>query len=131
VYAAASQSLQVEVLQQCLLSGELTCALHAMCLFAQASGSCARAQHTGQAALRGADELFRNTGLERSAALEQDIAWMQQEFGLAPVSLSDDGPGRSYARCFVMLPVEPGLLLSALPGNCAWGSMCTAWTAPC
>ena len=51
---------------------------------------------TGRSAC--ADKLFRNTGLERSAHLAQDVAWMQSEYGLAPVTLSDDGPGRSYAR---------------------------------
>ncbi|KAK9842217.1 hypothetical protein WJX81_001029 [Elliptochloris bilobata] len=43
-------------------------------------------------------KLFRNTGLERSARLAQDVAWMQNEFRLAPVQLSEDGPGISYAR---------------------------------
>ncbi|EIE20258.1 heme oxygenase-like protein [Coccomyxa subellipsoidea C-169] len=40
---------------------------------------------------------FQNTGLERSAGLSEDIAWMQQEYSLAPVQLSEDGPGRAYS----------------------------------
>ncbi|CAL8470900.1 g10442 [Coccomyxa elongata] len=40
---------------------------------------------------------FQNTGLERSAALSEDITWMQQEYGLPPVELSEDGPGRAYS----------------------------------
>ena len=47
----------------------------------------------------GADARFQNTGLERSAGLSEDIAWMQQEYSLAPVQLSEDGPGRAYSRC--------------------------------
>ena len=46
-----------------------------------------------------ADARFQNTGLERSAALSEDITWMQQEYGLSNVELSDDGPGRAYSRC--------------------------------
>ncbi len=51
-----------------------------------------------------ADARFQNTGLERSAALSEDITWMQQEYGLSPVELSEDGPGRAYSRCHSVFP---------------------------
>ena len=46
-----------------------------------------------------ADARFQNTGLERSAGLADDIAWMQQEYDLAPAQPSEDGPGKVYSRC--------------------------------
>ncbi len=45
-----------------------------------------------------ADARFQNTGLERSAGLAEDIAWMQQEYSLAPAKPSEDGPGQVYSR---------------------------------
>ena len=50
---------------------------------------------------RHADERFQNTGLERAAGLAEDIAWMQQEYGLAPVQPQEDGPGLAYSRFVV------------------------------
>lgn len=49
--------------------------------------------------MRPADARFQSTGLERSAGLDEDIAWMQQEYSLAPAELSEDGPGQVYSRC--------------------------------
>lgn len=40
---------------------------------------------------------FQNTGLERSAALAADLAWLQQEYGLPAASVAEDGPGHTYA----------------------------------
>ena len=45
-----------------------------------------------------ADARFQNTGLERSAALAEDIAWMQQEYALPAIGPADDGPGLGYSR---------------------------------
>ena len=45
-----------------------------------------------------ADAGFQNTGLERAAALAQDIAWMQQEYDLTPEPVQEDGPGLAYSR---------------------------------
>lgn len=47
-----------------------------------------------------ADEALRKSGLERAAALEKDIAWFEQEYGLKPAPITDSSPGRVYARCF-------------------------------
>lgn len=41
---------------------------------------------------------FRDTGLERVAALDADIAWFKTEYGLDPPALADDGPGKAYAK---------------------------------
>ena len=46
-----------------------------------------------------ADARFQNTGLERSAALAEDIAWMQQEYALPATEPAEDGPGLAYSRC--------------------------------
>ena len=46
-----------------------------------------------------ADARFQSTGLERSAALAEDIAWMQQEYALPATQPGDDGPGLAYSRC--------------------------------
>ena len=40
---------------------------------------------------------FRNTGLERSQALAQDVRWFKEKYGLDPVDTGDDGPGARYA----------------------------------
>lgn len=40
---------------------------------------------------------FADTGLERSAALAQDIAWFEAEYGLKAPALSATGPGAVYA----------------------------------
>ncbi|CAK0782606.1 hypothetical protein CVIRNUC_005810 [Coccomyxa viridis] len=40
---------------------------------------------------------FQSTGLERSAALAEDIAWMQQEYALPATEPGDDGPGLAYS----------------------------------
>ncbi|CAL5228825.1 g12026 [Coccomyxa viridis] len=49
---------------------------------------------------------FQNTGLERSAGLAEDIAWMQQEYSLAPAKPSEDGPGQVYSRLLRQLADE-------------------------
>ena len=45
-----------------------------------------------------ADAKFRNTGLERSERLAQDISWLQQTYDLSSPELTADGPGPEYAR---------------------------------
>ena len=54
---------------------------------------------------------FRNTGLERSAALEKDIAWFKEVYGLEPPKVTDDGPGRTYAR-FAIQDISCSLVCS-------------------
>lgn len=46
---------------------------------------------------------FRNTGLERVAALDADIAWFKAEYGLEPPVVTADGPGGSYAALLTRL----------------------------
>jgi len=41
---------------------------------------------------------FAATGLERSAALARDIQWFEATYGLKAPALTDDGPGRTYAK---------------------------------
>lgn len=43
------------------------------------------------------DAQFTNTGLERGAALERDIAWMTSTFGIARPETDPEGPGATYA----------------------------------
>eukprot|EP00884_Botryococcus_braunii_P020776 jgi/Botrbrau1/7382/Bobra.0316s0025.1 len=43
-------------------------------------------------------ELLRNTGLERASALEKDIQWFEQEYGMKPLPITDSSPGKVYAR---------------------------------
>lgn len=43
------------------------------------------------------DAQFTNTGLERGAALEQDIAWMSSTFGIPRPETDPEGPGATYA----------------------------------
>ncbi len=45
-----------------------------------------------------ADARFQNTGIERSAALEKDIAWFRETYGLEPPPVTEDGPGAEYSR---------------------------------
>ena len=40
---------------------------------------------------------FRETGLERSAALKKDIAWFRETFSLTPPPLTPADPGPTYA----------------------------------
>eukprot|EP00882_Tetradesmus_deserticola_P004021 GHRQ01004248.1.p1 GENE.GHRQ01004248.1~~GHRQ01004248.1.p1 ORF type:complete len:263 (+),score=79.28 GHRQ01004248.1:105-893(+) len=40
---------------------------------------------------------FQNTGLERTAALREDIQWMQQAHNLPAPVVEEDGPGKLYA----------------------------------
>jgi hypothetical protein len=54
--------------------------------------------HTAPARAPCADVRFQNTGLERAAALEQDIAWMQQQYDLPAEPVQEDGPGMAYSR---------------------------------
>eukprot|EP00882_Tetradesmus_deserticola_P021255 GHRQ01023009.1.p1 GENE.GHRQ01023009.1~~GHRQ01023009.1.p1 ORF type:complete len:189 (+),score=66.29 GHRQ01023009.1:189-755(+) len=44
-----------------------------------------------------ADAKFQNTGLERTAALREDIQWMQQAHNLPAPVVEEDGPGKLYA----------------------------------
>ena len=46
---------------------------------------------------------FRSTGLERVAALDADIAWFDQEYGLTPGPVAPDGPGGAYAALLTQL----------------------------
>ncbi|MEW5319166.1 MAG: hypothetical protein WDW38_010334 [Sanguina aurantia] len=41
---------------------------------------------------------LKNTGLERSAALDRDLAWFESEYGMKAPAPAEDGPGRTYAR---------------------------------
>jgi heme oxygenase len=41
---------------------------------------------------------FQNTGLERSQALSDDIAWYTQQFDLPQPVITDSGPGMQYAK---------------------------------
>lgn len=45
-----------------------------------------------------ADAKFQHTGLERTAALEGDVQWLQQQYNLAPPEIKADGPGMQYAE---------------------------------
>lgn len=45
-----------------------------------------------------ADTQLANTGLERGAALEKDIAYMQQQWGLQVPVAAEDGIGHRYAK---------------------------------
>lgn len=45
-----------------------------------------------------ADARFRDTGLERSRPLTQDIDWFKQQYGLEPQPLREDGPGAEYSQ---------------------------------
>lgn len=49
---------------------------------------------------------FQNTGIERSAALEQDIRWFKETYGLEPPATADDGPGAEYSRLLQRLAKE-------------------------
>jgi hypothetical protein len=44
------------------------------------------------------DAKFQDTGLERSAALAADLAYMQQQHKLPPPEIKEDGPGMTYAK---------------------------------
>lgn len=45
-----------------------------------------------------ADAKFQNTGLERSQALAEDIAWYTEQFKLPQPVIADSGPGMQYAK---------------------------------
>lgn len=45
-------------------------------------------------------------GLERSAALEHDIQWFEQTYGLKAPAVTADGPGATYARLLEELAVK-------------------------
>lgn len=57
-------------------------------------------------ALPCADANFQNTGLERSAALASDLAYMQQQHKLPPPVVKEDGPGMTYAKHLKQLASE-------------------------
>ncbi|GMH40141.1 hypothetical protein BSKO_08045 [Bryopsis sp. KO-2023] len=46
---------------------------------------------------------FRNSGLERSAALDKDIALVEAEYGVTAPEPAADGPGNTYSKLFVEL----------------------------
>jgi heme oxygenase (biliverdin-producing, ferredoxin) len=50
-------------------------------------------------------KMFRNTGLERTQALEQDIAWICQQYKLDRPDVAD--PGRTYARLLADMKSVP------------------------
>lgn len=45
-----------------------------------------------------ADAKFQNTGLERSQALADDIAWYTQHYNLPQPVITEHGPGMQYAK---------------------------------
>lgn len=49
---------------------------------------------------------FQHTGLERSAALAADLQYMQQQYGLPPPVVQEDGPGATYAKLLQQLAAE-------------------------
>jgi heme oxygenase len=49
---------------------------------------------------------FQNTGIERAAALEQDIRWFQDTYNLEPPAVTEDGPGEEYSRLVQRLAEE-------------------------
>ena len=51
-------------------------------------------------------ELFRNTGLERSQALAQDVRWFKEKYGMEPTETGADGPGARYAAELRRLAAE-------------------------
>lgn len=52
------------------------------------------------------DAQFTNTGLERGAALEQDITWMTTTFGVPRPTVDPEGPGNTYASLLRDLAVS-------------------------
>eukprot|EP00798_Chlamydomonas_sp_ICE-L_P005181 gene5181-33576_t len=46
---------------------------------------------------------FRNTGLERSGKLAEDIKWYEETHGLQAPPLAPDGPGATYAKMMAEL----------------------------
>ena len=42
-------------------------------------------------------KLFRDTGLERTQSLAEDVRWFKEKYGLEPVETGDEGPGAKYA----------------------------------
>lgn len=57
-----------------------------------------RAADSPSLTLSPADAQLANTGLERGAALEKDIAYMQQHWGLQAPVAAEDGIGHRYAK---------------------------------
>jgi heme oxygenase (biliverdin-producing, ferredoxin) len=49
---------------------------------------------------------FCNTGLERGAALDRDIAYMKEQWGLTAAEPTADGPGMSYANVLRKLAAD-------------------------
>lgn len=41
---------------------------------------------------------FRNSGLERGAALAKDLQWFETKYNMRPPALTADGPGLTYAK---------------------------------
>ena len=52
-----------------------------------------------------ADKLFQNTGLERTAALTQDLEWFKQTYDIA-VHLKEDSAGHTYVQLLRKLAAE-------------------------
>ena len=76
-------------------------ACHAQLLQLAPGGVTCRARSSSApchaAAACAADAQLANTGLERGAALEKDIAYMQQQWGLEAPVAAEDGIGHRYA----------------------------------
>lgn len=49
---------------------------------------------------------FQSTGLERTSALSQDIAWMSETYGLAVPVPQEDGPGTAYSTLLTQLAAD-------------------------
>lgn len=46
---------------------------------------------------------FKNTGLERTAALEADIKWFEETYAMKAPPVNPDGPGAAYAKLITEL----------------------------
>lgn len=56
------------------------------------------------------DSAFRNSGLERVASLDQDIAWMAAEYDLAVPELGDENPADIYSQ-YLLFVAMSGLIV--------------------
>lgn len=72
-----------------------------------------------------ADRRFQNTGIERAAALEQDIRWFQDTYNLEPPAVTEDGPGEEYSRRVFCSVFFLGWLLTAPLAHTTYLSTCT------
>jgi heme oxygenase len=49
--------------------------------------------------------MFQNTGLERAAALSEDLEWFKQTYGIT-IQLKEDSPGHGYVQLLQKLAAE-------------------------